>query len=280
MAHLIYGKPLADRVLNDLKSQIHRMAKSPPGLATILVGHDPASAIYVANKRKRAMDVGIASFHYDLETTVDEASLIKLISDLNKNDAVDGILVQLPLPKSIREARILEAVSPTKDVDGFHPLNMGHLMRGEPSIVACTPLGIMEIIKSVNYELKGRHAVVVGKSNIVGKPSAQLLLNHEATVTVCHSNTKDLASITRQADILVVAAGKPKLITDSHVKAGVFVIDVGINRDEHNRICGDVDFDAVVDKASYITPVPGGVGPLTIAMLLKNTVDNYMRSQA
>ena len=280
MAHLIYGKPLADSVLKNLKSQIHSMAKRPPGLATILVGHDPASAIYVANKRKRAMDVGIASFHYDLETTVDEASLLKLIDDLNKNHAVDGILVQLPLPKSIREARILEAVSPTKDVDGFHPLNMGHLMRGEPTIVACTPLGIMELIKSVNYDLKGRHAVVVGKSNIVGKPCAQLLLNHEATVTVCHSNTKDLASITRQADILVVAAGKPKLITEHHVKAGVFVIDVGINRDEQNRICGDVDFDAVVDKASYITPVPGGVGPLTIAMLLKNTVDNYMRSQA
>jgi len=276
---VIDGVALASQLTDQLKQEIASCkADRPPGLATVLVGNNEASAIYVSNKRKRAKEVGINSIHHQLPESCSQAELLQLISELNNGSAVDAILVQLPLPKTITEKVIIEAIDPKKDCDGFHPLNLGFLVREEPQIVACTPLAIMHIIKSVNYDLKGKHAVVVGRSNIVGKPTALLLLKHDATVTVCHKETIDLAHFTRQADLLIVAAGRPHLINRHHVKPGAFVIDVGINRDEHNRICGDVDFNDVADVASFITPVPGGVGPLTIAMLLSNTVKSYKRA--
>lgn len=279
MAHIIDGKALARKFLDEIKTSLCAASKKrPPGLATLLVGDDPASSVYVAKKRKAAFRVGMKSLHQALPKTISEKELLSIINDLNRDDKVDGILVQLPLPAHIQETKIIEAVDPNKDVDGFHPLNLGYLLCGVPRIVACTPLGIMHLIDSVHYKVFGKHAVVVGKSNIVGKPTAQLLLNREATVTVCHINTQNLKTITRQADILVVAAGSRNLIGKADVKAGAFVIDVGINRDENNKICGDVDFAAVKEVASYITPVPGGVGPMTIAMLLKNTLDSYVRN--
>lgn len=279
MAHIIDGKTVAQKYLAHIKQAISNLGRPrPPGLATVLVGDDAASQVYVANKRKQAQQVGMKSFHYELSANTSENELLTIIHDLNNNDLIDGILVQLPLPKHMSEARVLETVLAHKDVDGFHPLNLGHLMRGEPTIVACTPLGIMHLIDSVGYNLLGKHAVVVGKSTIVGKPMAHLLLQREATVTICHKNTKNLAEMTRQADVLVCAAGQVNLITHEHVKPGALVIDVGINRDEHNRICGDVNFAAVKDVAAYLTPVPGGVGPMTIAMLLQNTFDNYQKA--
>lgn len=279
MAEIIDGRKLAQTIVAKLKQTIAVLNKKrPPGLATILVGDNPASQIYVANKRAKAREIGIKSFHYQMSEDTQETDLLALIDELNNNHAVDGILVQLPLPKHISEMRVLERVVAKKDVDGFHPLNLGHLLRGEPTIVACTPLGVIELIDSIGYDVLGKYAVVVGKSTIVGKPMAHLLLQREATVTICHKLTRNLAEITKQADLIVVAAGSRNLITSAHVKPGAVVIDVGINRDQNNRIVGDVDFDAVKEIASYITPVPGGVGPMTIAMLLKNTVDNFVRS--
>jgi methylenetetrahydrofolate dehydrogenase (NADP+) / methenyltetrahydrofolate cyclohydrolase len=280
VAHIIDGKILAQQVLAKLKVSIKTSAfKRPPGLATVLVGDDPASHIYVANKRKKAESIGMLSFHHGLPAHTQELALCSLIDELNHDPAVDGILVQLPLPKSIRESVILETVDAKKDVDGFHPLNLGYLLRGEPTIVACTPLGIMHLLKSIGYDLQGKLAVVVGRSTIVGKPMAHLLLQQDATVIICHAFTKDLASITKQADVVVCAVGKPKLLNRTHIKQGAVVIDVGINRDQDGRLCGDVDFDDVFDVASYITPTPGGVGPMTIAMLLQNTMDNFFRTQ-
>lgn len=275
-AHIIDGKLLAKTLVDELAFLIKTEAKRAPVLATILVGNDMASSVYVANKRRKALLAGIESIHHELDASVSEAELLRLIRNLN-NQKVDGILVQLPLPKHINENAIIEAIDPEKDVDGFHPLNLGLLFRGEPQVVACTPLGIMEIFRSVNYDLSGKHAVVVGRSNIVGKPLAHLLLAKDATVTICHSRTKDLSAITRVADVVVAAVGQPKLINKGYLKEGAFVVDVGINRDQNGKICGDVDFFDVLDKASFITPVPGGVGPLTIAMLLKNTFANYLR---
>jgi methylenetetrahydrofolate dehydrogenase (NADP+)/methenyltetrahydrofolate cyclohydrolase len=279
MAHIIDGKKLSQKILDEIRESIvTRHRQRPPGLATILVGENPASALYVANKRKAAVTCGMKSFHHELPKTIAEVELIDIIQKLNSDENIDGVLVQLPLPPHIRESKIIEAVDPKKDVDGFHPLNLGYLLCGDPHLVACTPLGIMYLIESVGYKVFGKHAVVVGKSTIVGKPMAQLLLNNEATVTVCHKNTQDLKAITRQADLLVVAAGSKNLIGRDDVKEGAFVVDVGINRDENNGICGDVNFAAVKDVASYITPVPGGVGPMTIAMLLKNTFENFLRN--
>lgn len=275
-ATIINGRILADQVIEDLKGIISNLkSRRPPGLATVLVGHDKASTIYVANKRKRALEIGIKSFHQDLDDNCSEALLLEVIAKLNDDPAVDGILVQLPLPKHLDEQRIITFIDPNKDVDGIHPLNLGYLLCGRPHTVACTPLGVMHLIHSSGISLKGKHAVVVGRSNIVGKPMAHLLLQEDATVSICHSHTQNLADVTKQADVLVAAVGRPKLIKRHHVKPGALVVDVGINRDENNKLCGDVDFNDVVNVASYITPVPGGVGPLTIAMLLKNTVANY-----
>ena len=279
MAHVIDGIALARDLTEQLKHDIFRLKfDRAPCLATVLVGNNSASAIYVANKRRKAQEVGITSIHHQLPQTCSQEDLLRLIEQLNRNPEVDSILVQLPLPKHIYEKSIIMALDPKKDCDGFHPLNLGFLVREEPEIIPCTPRAILHIVRSVNFSLKGKHAVVVGRSNIVGKPVGLLLLQGDATVTICHKETTDLTFHTRQADLLVVAAGRPRLINRNSVKEGAFVIDVGINRDQDNKICGDVDFDDVVDLVSYITPVPGGVGPLTIAMLLKNTVDSYLRS--
>jgi methylenetetrahydrofolate dehydrogenase (NADP+)/methenyltetrahydrofolate cyclohydrolase len=278
MAHIIDGKLLANNLIDELKKDIAKHPqKRSPGLATVLVGNDRASAIYVAHKIRRAKEVGITSIHHTLSVTSTQSELLMLIEDLNHDPSIDGILIQLPLPQHIDENKILDSLDPNKDVDGFHPLNLGYLMRGDPRIVACTPLGVMHIIRSVHYNLKGKHAVVIGRSTIVGKPLAHLLLQAGATITICHRETKNLADITKHADLVAVAVGKAKMINHTHVRKGTFIIDVGINRDENNTLCGDVDFLDVIDLASYITPVPGGVGPLTIAMLLKNTFANFMR---
>lgn len=277
-AHIIDGKILAQKILDELQKTI-KISKKTPILATILVGNDMASGIYIANKRKKAAEVGITSQHYQLAESTSEDELLKLIQKLNK-EAIHGILVQLPLPKHIDENKIIEAIDPKKDVDGIHPLNLGMLLRSTPKTVACTPLGVMEMIRSVNYDLSGKNAVVVGRSNIVGKPMALLLLAENATVSICHALTTDLASFTKNADVLVVAVGKAKLIKKEHIKPGAMVIDVGINRDSNNQLCGDVDFLDVLDTAGYISPVPKGVGPMTIAMLLKNTWNNFLRNEA
>lgn len=279
-AQVIQGDKIAEGILDELKATIENKGLYHTiGLATILVGHDPASEIYVAHKRKAANKVGIRSIHYDLPLHTEEKDLLELINLLNNDPCIQGILVQLPLPSHIAQDKIIEALDPNKDVDGFHPLNLGYLVCGRPRVVACTPSGIMELIKSTDYNLFGKHAVVVGRSTIVGKPLALLLIKADATVTVCHRYTSNLADYTKQADILIVAVGKAGLITKDHVKPGAFIIDVGINRDENNKICGDVNFEEVKNIASYITPVPKGVGPLTIAMLLKNTWTNYLRNK-
>jgi len=279
-AQVIQGQKLAQAILDELKIRIDEGALSQTiGLATVLVGFDPASQVYVANKRKAASLVGIKSVHYDLPETTQQEELLSLIAALNADPNIHGILVQLPLPKHIQADKIIESLDPRKDVDGFHPLNLGYLLVGRPRVVACTPLGIMHLIRSTDYNLLGKHAVIIGRSTIVGKPLAHLLLQADATVTICHRYTTNLAEITKTADVLIVAVGIARLITKEYIKPGAFVVDVGINKDEHNKLCGDVDFEAVSQIASYITPVPRGVGPLTIAMLLKNTWDNYLRSQ-
>ena len=276
MAEIIDGKAVAARVKENVKKRAEEFEDKysrKVGLAVIKAGNNPASEIYVRNKIKACEACNIKSFSYDFDDTVTEAELIKLIHKLNKDKNVDGILVQLPLPKGIDERAVLSEISPTKDADGFHAVNAGKLFLGEKTrFVACTPRGIMELINSTGVKIAGLRAVVVGRSNIVGKPVATLLLNADATVTVCHSKTVNLADITREADILVAAVGKKKFITADMVKRGAVVIDVGMNRDEEG-LFGDVDFENVKDVAGYITPVPGGVGPMTIAMLLMNTVD-------
>lgn len=276
MAEIIDGKALAAKFrsevlvrANDFENRYGRKV----GLAVVRVGSDPASAVYVRNKIKACNECNIRSISYDLDENVKSEQLIELIHKLNADAQVDGILVQLPLPKHIDERAVLAEIDPKKDADGFHAINAGKLFLGEKDgTVACTPRGIIELIKSTSVPIKGKHAVVVGRSNIVGKPVAALLLANDATVTVCHSRTVNLKEITLTADILVVAVGKSKFITADMVKSGAVVIDVGMNRDE-NGLCGDVDFDGVKDVAGYITPVPGGVGPMTVAMLLCNTVD-------
>lgn len=279
MAEIIDGKALAAKIksellvrANDFENRYGRKV----GLAVIRVGSNPASAVYVRNKIKACNECNIHSFSYELDENIDSEQLIELIHKLNADDAVDGILVQLPLPKHIDERTVLAEIVPQKDADGFHAINAGKLFLGEKDgTVACTPRGIIELIKSTGVSIKGKHAVVVGRSNIVGKPVSALLLANDATVTVCHSRTVNLKEITLSADILVVAIGKSKFITADMVKPGAVVIDVGMNRDE-NGLCGDVDFDGVKNVAGYITPVPGGVGPMTVAMLLCNTVDGAM----
>lgn len=249
-----------------------------PGLAVILVGSDPASQVYVRNKKLACEKAGIASFSYDLPETTTEAEILNLVAKLNADPKVHGILVQLPLPRGIGERRVLESVLPHKDVDGFHPINVGRLVTGEPCLKACTPMGCMDLIDSTGVDLCGKHAVVVGRSNIVGKPAAIMLLERHATVTICHSRTPNLAEEVGRADVLVAAVGRAKMIRGEWIKEGAIVIDVGINRTEDGRLCGDVDFDSAMGRAGAITPVPGGVGPMTIAMLLKNTVEAARQS--
>lgn len=276
MSEIIDGKRIAAQIKEEIRSRAVEFEKTRGrkiGLAVIKVGEDPASAIYVRNKIKACEACNIASFAYYFDADISQDKLIEMIDALNDDVRVDGILVQLPLPKGIDERAVLSRISPKKDADGFHVVNAGKLFLGEytPS-VACTPRGIIELIKSTGEEISGKHAVVIGRSNIVGKPVAMLLLSNNATVTICHSRTKNLADITRTADILVVAVGKKKFVTADMIKRGAIVIDVGMNRDDEG-LFGDVDFDGAKDVASHITPVPGGVGPMTIAMLLKNTVD-------
>ena len=274
---LIDGKKLAEKVRNRLKLEVATLKKSPK-LVVVLVGDNPASQIYVKNKEKYAGEVGIKSEVIRLASDVKQEKLLRIIKKLNKDKKVNGILVQLPLPKHIDEFDVINAIAPEKDVDGFTVYNKGLLSVGKPSMVPCTPLGIMEMFKEYKVKLDGKLAVVVGRSNIVGKPMAQLLLNNNATVIQCHSKTKNLSDITSKADILISAVGKKKLITEKYVKDKAVVIDVAMVRDEKNKKwVGDVDFEKVSKKASLITPVPGGVGPMTIAMLLQNTITAYKK---
>jgi methylenetetrahydrofolate dehydrogenase (NADP+) / methenyltetrahydrofolate cyclohydrolase len=277
MAELIDGKKVSQHIREEVAREIEKLKNetgTTPGLAAVLVGDNPASEIYVRNKRKACEQVGIYSEEYKLskETTQDE--LLSLIDKLNNDKKIHGILVQLPLPEQIDSTKILRSVSPSKDVDGFHPENVGLLVEGNPRFISCTPNGIMKMLDFYNIEIKGKEAVVVGRSNIVGKPTAILLLHRHATVTICHSRTTRLDEVARRADILVAAIGRPNFITEDMVKEGAVVIDVGINRNEDGKLIGDVDFEKVKGKASYITPVPGGVGPMTIAMLLWNTLES------
>jgi methylenetetrahydrofolate dehydrogenase (NADP+)/methenyltetrahydrofolate cyclohydrolase len=280
-AAILDGKSIAREIRLEVQREVSAIAArtgKAPCLATVLVGNDPASTTYVRNKGRACEEVGIASLGIDLPAEISEGDLLRKLDVLNRDPSVHAILVQLPLPPHISERSVLEAVRPDKDVDGFHPSNLGGLLAGNPLFVASTPLGILELLTRSNVPLEGQHAVVVGWSVVVGKPTAFLLLQHHATVTICHIKTRDLAVHTRQADILVVAAGKPGLITGSMIKEGTVVIDVGVNRLADGRLVGDVVFDEVARKASLITPVPGGVGPMTVAMLLKNTVDAYRRA--
>ncbi len=281
MSILIDGKALAAKMRGELKEQVaaFRAARGKDiGLAVVLVGEDPASQVYVRNKIKACEEVGIRSYSYRLPEDTSEAQLSSLIEELVASENVHGILVQLPLPKHLDERKILRLIPPAKDVDGFCAENIGNLAMNRETIVSCTPYGVMKMLEEYNIDPKGKRAVVLGRSNIVGKPMAMLLLNADATVTVCHSKTHDLKEVCAQADILVVAIGRAKFVGADMVKEGAVVIDVGMDRDENGKLCGDVDFEAVKDKASYITPVPGGVGPMTITMLLYNTVLAASRS--
>lgn len=271
MTLLLNGFELAKQCRAELAERVKAMPRAPK-LAVILVGDNPASAIYVRNKEKAAAEVGVESLVYRLDSATQE-ELTALIEQLNADETVDGILVQMPLPAPLNEQEILQTINPAKDVDGFHPLNLGKLLIGEPAPVACTPKGCMRLIRLAKQDLTGLRAVVIGRSVIVGKPMAQLLLNANCTVTTAHSKTRDLPALCRSADIVVAAIGKPKTVKADWIKDGAIVIDVGINRLEDGKLCGDVDFDACFDKCAAITPVPKGVGPMTIAMLLENTVE-------
>jgi methylenetetrahydrofolate dehydrogenase (NADP+)/methenyltetrahydrofolate cyclohydrolase len=281
VAQILDGKKLATDVRANIAQEIEQLKTKGiiPGLAVVLVGEDPASQVYVRNKEQACQTVGINSFMYRLPADTNQDTLLELIQELNTNPAVHGILVQLPLPRQIDPDIVLQAIDPAKDVDGFHPFNVGRLMAGLKTFVPCTPRGIMHLLAAYNIPLAGKHAVVVGRSNIVGKPMAHLLLARDATVTICHSKTTRLKDFTKSADILVAAVGRPRLIIADMVKPGAVVVDVGINRLPEGLV-GDVDFDAVKEVASYITPVPGGVGPLTIAMLLQNTMEAAVINQA
>ena len=281
MGILIDGKALAAQLRGEIREQAENFRKQRGkdiGLAVILVGEDPASQVYVRNKIKACEEVGVKSFSYHLPAETTEQQLVSLIDELVESDNVHGILVQLPLPKHLNERAVLAHIPPAKDVDGFCAENVGNLAMNRTTIVACTPFGVMKMLEKYGIDPKWKNAVVLGRSNIVGKPMAMLLLNADATVTVCHSKTKNLKEICAAADILVVAIGRAKFVTADMVKEGAVVIDVGMDRDENGKLCGDVDFEHVKDKASYITPVPGGVGPMTITMLLYNTVIAATRS--
>ena len=275
MANLINGKEIAAQVKAEVAKDAEQLAEkfgATPGLAVVIVGDDPASKIYVRNKKKACEEVGFYSEEIALPEKTSQKELLDLIDTLNKRVDIDGILVQLPLPKHLNEKTIIGAISPKKDVDAFSPFNVGRVMIGEYRFLPCTPAGVMELIKSTGVEIEGKNCVVIGRSNIVGKPMAMMLLHENGTVTVCHSKTQNLAEVTSKADILVSAVGKANFVTADMVKEGAVVIDVGMNHDDEGKLCGDVKFDEVEPKAGYITPVPGGVGPMTIAMLMKNTL--------
>lgn len=273
-AKLISGTAIGNEIREEIKERVLKLKEGGciPGLAVILIGDDQASHTYVRNKEKSSVAVGMKSELVRLPVSVTEEELLEHINKLNHDQTIHGILVQLPLPNHIDENLVIRAIDPDKDVDGFHPINVGKMIIGQQAYLSCTPYGIIKLLERTNTKVSGQHAVIVGRSNIVGKPMGQLLLQRDATVTYCHSQTKDLASFTKQADILIVAMGKTKFIGAQHVKEGAVVIDVGMNRDENGKLCGDVDFDEVKNIASAITPVPGGVGPMTITMLLKNTL--------
>ena len=274
MGQIIDGKAVSQSVKDSIKAEVAELkAKGIEiGLAVVIVGDDPASKVYVRNKKLACEYVGFNSYEYALPAETTEQELLELVDKLNNDDRVDGILVQLPVPKHINDKVVIDNIRPDKDVDAFHPVNVGKIMIGDYSFLPCTPAGVMELIASTGTEIAGKECVVIGRSNIVGKPQAMLLLHKNGTVTVCHSKTKNLAEVTSRADILVAAVGRAKMITKEYIKEGAVVIDVGMNRDENGKLCGDVDFEDCKDKASFITPVPGGVGPMTIAMLMQNTL--------
>lgn len=276
MTQIIDGKKIAKEIKDELKDKVAKRKEEGKEitLAVIQVGEDPASTVYVGNKKKACEYIGIRSLAYEMKEETTQEELLTLIQKLNEDDTVNGILVQLPLPKHIDEKTIINSISAKKDVDGFHPESVGNLLIGQKGFVSCTPAGIIELLKRSNIEIAGKECVVIGRSNIVGKPMAVLLLRENGTVTIAHSKTADLKMVCKRADILVVAIGKPQFIDSSYVKEGAVVIDVGIHRDENNKLCGDVNYDDVAPKAGAITPVPGGVGPMTIAMLMKNCVDS------
>ncbi|RWR15084.1 bifunctional methylenetetrahydrofolate dehydrogenase/methenyltetrahydrofolate cyclohydrolase FolD [Siminovitchia fortis] len=273
-AELIDGKKISQEIRKGLEKEVAELTAKgmKPGLAVILVGDNPASRTYVTSKQKSCRAIGMESVLIEYPADVSEKELLDKITELNADDSIHGILVQLPIPPHISETKVIETISPEKDVDGFHPINIGKMMTGQDTFLPCTPFGVMEMLKYIGINPEGKHAVIIGRSNIVGKPMGQLLLNENATVTYCHSRTSDLQSFTKQADILVAAVGRAKMVKAEHIKQGAVIIDVGMNKDEHGKLCGDVDFEDVKDKAAYLTPVPGGVGPMTITMLLYNTV--------
>ena len=274
MAQIIDGKAVSTRIKEGLKQEVTALKEKGinPVLAVIIVGDDPASRVYVNNKKKACEEIGVYSEEYALPAESTQEQLLELIDTLNTRTDISGILVQLPLPKHIDEKTVINAINPKKDVDAFHPVNVGKIMIGNFDFLPCTPAGVMELIRLTGIEVAGKECVVVGRSNIVGKPLAQCLLNKNATVTICHSRTKNLKELTKQADILIAAIGKAKFVTEDMVKEGATVIDVGINRMDDGKLLGDTDFENIKDKVSYITPVPGGVGPMTIAMLMHNVV--------
>jgi len=278
---ILDGKKLSQKIRIEVKNEAEKLKAQgiTPGLAVILVGNDPASQVYVGMKAKACKESGIYSVVHEFPETITQKELLETIEMINKNPNIHGLLIQLPLPKHIDTTKVLEAVEPSKDVDGFHPYNVGRLVAGLDSFAPCTPLGVMEMFKEYNIDVKGKDACVVGASNIVGKPMQALLLNEFATVDICHIYTKDLKAHTKRADIILVGVGKRNLITEDMVKDGAIIVDIGINKTEEGKLVGDVDFENVSKKASYITPVPGGVGPMTIAMLLKNTIKAVKASQ-
>lgn len=276
MAKIIDGKKISQEIKDELKERVAALKEKgvEVTLAVIQVGSNPASTVYVGNKKKACAYVGIKSLAYELPEETTEAELLELVEKLNKDDSINGILVQLPLPKHIDEDKVIKTISPEKDVDGFHPESVGKLSIGQKGYVSCTPAGIIQLLKRSDIEIDGKECVIIGRSNIVGKPMAMLLLRENGTVTITHSHTKDLKEVTRRADILIVAIGRTKFVTADYIKEGAVVIDVGMDRDENGKLCGDVDFADVEPKAGAITPVPGGVGPMTIAMLMHNCVSS------
>ncbi|MGE7764575.1 bifunctional methylenetetrahydrofolate dehydrogenase/methenyltetrahydrofolate cyclohydrolase FolD [Peribacillus sp. NPDC096540] len=279
-AQNINGKEIAEAVRQEISKEVQQLREKNivPGLAVILVGDNQASQTYVRNKQKACEDLGMHSVLIKKPADLTQEELIQNIDELNQDDSIHGILVQLPLPGHIQEKAIIEAISPEKDVDGFHPINIGRMMTGQDAFLPCTPYGVMVMLEYIGYELEGKHVVIVGRSNIVGKPAGQLFLNADATVTYCHSKTKDLAYYTKQADVVVAAVGRRNTITSDHIKEGAVVIDVGMNRNDEGKLCGDVAYEEVKNKAAYITPVPKGVGPMTITMLMKNTVKSAQKT--
>lgn len=281
MTELIDGKSLSQKMQAELGRKVERLKEQHgiiPGLAVILVGDNPASQVYVRNKERSALEAGFKSETLRLSESISQEELIDIIHQYNEDKSIHGILVQLPLPQHINDKKIILAIDPKKDVDGFHPMNTGHLWSGRPMMVPCTPAGIMEMFREYHVDLEGKHAVIIGRSNIVGKPMAQLLLDKNATVTLTHSRTRNLSEVTKEADILIVAIGQGHFVTKDFVKEGAVVIDVGMNRDENGKLIGDVVFEQVAEVASMITPVPGGVGPMTITMLLEQTYQAALRS--